>query len=95
MGTTGFSVAYDAFKDFHGTSAIGTVLLHEYLGVSSGVLVFAVTLLAVGMFYGAALIERRVNSGLAEVGPVAGPRGPKDGASQGKDFFPKLQKGAA
>lgn len=62
-GSMVFTLSYDAVAKFHGSTALGRVLLSEYFGVPSGVMIFAVALLAVGSFWGASRIEARVNRG--------------------------------
>lgn len=61
LGSMAFTISYDAVAKFHGSTAFGRVLLSEYFGVPSGVMIFALTLLAVGTFWGANRIEGRVN----------------------------------
>lgn len=64
FGSGAFTIAYDAFAGFHQSGKMGRVLLHEYFGVSSAVMVFGVAVLAVGMLYAATRIERIVNARL-------------------------------
>ncbi|PID37746.1 MAG: hypothetical protein CSB49_08610 [Proteobacteria bacterium] len=64
VGSGAFTIAYDAFASFHQTGKMGRVLLHEYFGLSSAVMVFAVAVVAVGMLYTATRIERIVNARL-------------------------------
>lgn len=56
-GSTLFTVAYDWFAGFHVSTALGRVLLHEYFGIPSGVMVLVVTLFAVGALWAATRIE--------------------------------------
>lgn len=56
-GSLAFIVSYDAFAEFHQTTALGRVLLHEYLGIPSGPMVFAVVLFAIGAFAAVGRIE--------------------------------------
>lgn len=62
LGTGAFTIGYGAFAKFHVTGKMGRVLLHELFGLPSAVLVFAVVLLAVGMFFAAGRIEKLVNA---------------------------------
>lgn len=62
LGTGAFTIAYDSFATFHTTGKLGRVLLHELMGLPSAVLVFAVVLLAFGMFVAAGRIEKLVNA---------------------------------
>ncbi len=68
LGVVGFEVAYPAFATWHQTGGLGRVLLHEYFGVSSAVMVPAVVLFAVGAFAAVGRIERRVRAGLTARG---------------------------
>ncbi len=65
LGGLLFTISYDAFADFHNSTAMGRVLLHEYFGVPSAVMVLAVTLFAVGALFAVTRIERIVNARLA------------------------------
>ena len=53
-------VAYDWIAAFHQTTSMGRVLLHEYFGISSGLMVLLVMLFAIGAFYATSHIEARV-----------------------------------
>jgi len=55
-----FGEAYPAIEGFASSTALGTVTLHEALGVSMGLVVFAVVLMAVLGFWGASVVERRL-----------------------------------
>ncbi|MFH1812491.1 MAG: YeeE/YedE thiosulfate transporter family protein [Pseudomonadota bacterium] len=61
-GTLLFTMGYSAIEKFHGSTFLGRVLLHEYLGIPSGVMVLAVALFAVGALYAVARIERVVRA---------------------------------
>jgi hypothetical protein len=60
LGSVVFTLGADSFVPLISTGARGRVLLHEALGVSSGVMVFAVALFAVGAFWAVGKIERAV-----------------------------------
>ena len=55
-----FGEAYPLLKDFYSSSAMGRVTLPELFGVSYGLLVFLVVLMAVGGFVGAEWVEKRL-----------------------------------
>jgi uncharacterized protein len=59
-GIFAFGEAYPAIEGFANSTALGTVTLHEALGVDMGVVVFAVVLMAVLGFWGASAVERRM-----------------------------------
>ncbi len=59
-GTIVYGESYTAIKDFVNAGARGALTLPEAFNLPWGVVVFAVVLVAVGGFYGATLIERRV-----------------------------------
>lgn len=59
-GSMLFALGYGPIEAFHGSTAIGTVLLHEYFHLPSAVIVFGVVLMAVGAFWGTGRIERWV-----------------------------------
>jgi len=61
IGCLAFAVGYDGLAGLHGSTAWGRVLLHEWLGVPSGVVVFGVVLMAVGAFVAVARVEAVVN----------------------------------
>jgi uncharacterized membrane protein YedE/YeeE len=65
IGSVGFNVAYDSFQAFHYSTSLGRVLLHESLGLPSGVLVFIISAFAVGALYAVGIIENRVNAAVA------------------------------
>ncbi|MCP4679621.1 MAG: YeeE/YedE family protein [Deltaproteobacteria bacterium] len=63
LGSLVFTLAYDSLASFHGKGAMGRVILSEFFGVSSGVVVFAVVLFAIGALFTVSKIEERVNRG--------------------------------
>jgi hypothetical protein len=66
-GTTAFTLSYDgAIVAWHKSTAMGRVLIHEWLGVSSGPVVLGVVAMAVGAFVLVGKIEARVNAGRAQ-----------------------------
>lgn len=65
LGGLGFTVAYDGFQAFHQTGFLGRVLLHEYFGIPSGVMVMLVVLFAIGSLYAVTRIEALVLARLA------------------------------
>lgn len=64
-GSAIFTLGYDVLRPFHLKTAMGRVLLHEYLRLPSGVMVFSVVLFAVGCFAAVGRIEALVNRGRA------------------------------
>ncbi len=60
-GSAIFTFGYATFAPLQNATAMGRVLIHEYLHVSSGVVVFAVALFAVGSFWLVGKIEAMVN----------------------------------
>jgi len=65
LGGLLFTVSYDVFADFHNRTSMGRVLLHEYFGIPSAVVVLAVTLFAAGALFAVTRIEKVVNERLA------------------------------
>lgn len=65
IGSAIFTLGFDTFQPLQNATAMGRVLLHEFLHVPSGVMVLAVALFAAGSFWLVAKIERRVNRGNA------------------------------
>jgi hypothetical protein len=61
IGSLLFTLSYGWLEGFHTSSHLGRVLIHEYLGISSGVMVFIVTLFAVGALWAVTRIEALVN----------------------------------
>jgi uncharacterized protein len=59
-GIFGFAESFPLIRSFYEATPLGQVTLPDLLGVPRGVLVFLVTVMAVGMFAGATVIERRV-----------------------------------
>lgn len=60
-----FGLAFPSLQRLYDATPLGNVTLPELLGVPTGVVVFAVTVLAIGMFAGATWVERRVNGGVS------------------------------
>jgi len=61
LGSFIFTVSYDSLAGFHKSGMMGRVLLSDVMGVPSGVVVFAVTLFAVGALFAVSKIEAVVN----------------------------------
>lgn len=66
LGSSMVTLAYDSIAGFHGSSAMGRILLHEWMGIPSGVVVVIVALFAVGALYAVGRIEAVVNKKLSE-----------------------------
>ena len=62
LGSTVFTVGYDALSSFHQRGAWGRVLLSDFFHLPSGVVGFAVALFALGAFWAVGRIERLVNA---------------------------------
>jgi len=60
------TMSYSALETFHNSGAMGRILVHEYLGIPSGVMVLGVMLFAVGSLFAVTRIEAvvRVRVGL-------------------------------
>ena len=58
LGSIGFGFAYPWLEGFYLSSAMGSVTLHELLGVPWAVVAFGVALMAVGAFWFAEWVER-------------------------------------
>jgi len=69
IGSTLFTLGIDNLAAVQNAGARGRVLLHEYLHVSSGVMVFAVALFAVGSFWVVGKIEAAVQARLKPASP--------------------------
>lgn len=63
FGSMAFTLDYQALMPFHKSTALGRVLLNEYFGLPSGVVVFGVVLFAIGAFWAVGWIEKLVNKG--------------------------------
>ncbi len=61
FGATIFSLSYADLASFHGAGAMGRVILNEFFGLPSGVMVVVVVIFALGAFYGVSKIEALVN----------------------------------
>jgi hypothetical protein len=66
LGATLFTLGFEDLASFASSGARGRLLLHEALGVSSGVVVFAVSVFAVAAFWGVGKIQRAVNARFPE-----------------------------
>jgi uncharacterized protein len=62
IGSTLFMLGFDSFQALQNSGARGRVLLHELFHVSSGTMVLAVALFAVGAFAAVGRIEEAVRS---------------------------------
>jgi hypothetical protein len=65
LGGLAFTIGYDGFQHFHESGLLGRVLLHEYFGIPSGVMVMLVVLFAIGSLYAVTRIETLVLARLA------------------------------
>ncbi|ACL66147.1 protein of unknown function DUF395 YeeE/YedE [Anaeromyxobacter dehalogenans 2CP-1] len=79
VGTLVYTLGADTFAPLADAGGRGRVLLHEWLRLPSGVVVFAVALLAVGAFWAVGRIERWVNRRAAPAGQ--GPQSVPSGAA--------------
>ncbi len=61
IGSTVFTLGYDTFKPLQNATAMGRLLLQDFLHLPSGVIVFSVALFAVASFWLVSKIEMRVN----------------------------------
>ncbi len=61
VGSFLFTVNYDGLKAFHNSSYMGRLLIGEYFGLPSGVVVFLVALMAIGAFFAVGKVEALVN----------------------------------
>jgi uncharacterized protein len=66
LGGLVFTMGYDVVASFHTSTYLGRVLLHEYFGLPSAVVVLAVVLFAVGSLYAVGRIEACVQARLCE-----------------------------
>ncbi len=66
LGSLVFTLSYDNLAGFHGEGAMGRVILSDFFGVPSGVMVFAVVLFAIGALFAVSKIEALVNKGRSE-----------------------------
>jgi hypothetical protein len=64
LGSTLFTLGAEDLVRLQNAGARGRVLLHEWAGVSSGVMVFLVALFAIGAFWAVGRVERAVNARL-------------------------------
>ncbi|MFW5741250.1 MAG: DUF6691 family protein [Myxococcota bacterium] len=66
VGSSVFTLSYPTLQAFHESSAMGRVLLHEWMGIPSGVMVLLVALFATGALWGVTRIETIVRRKLSE-----------------------------
>lgn len=59
-GTIVFAEVYPLLKSFHQSTALGPVTIPQYFGLPYGVVVFGVVLMALGGFWGAGWVERKM-----------------------------------
>ncbi|OGU59025.1 MAG: sulfurtransferase [Ignavibacteria bacterium GWF2_33_9] len=62
-----FGQAFPMLEDFYNSTDMGVVYLYDFFGTSFGVMVFAVLVMAVGMFVAAEWWERKLAKRSAEV----------------------------
>lgn len=62
-GTIVFAEAYPLVKSLHGRTGLGQVTIPQYFNLPYGLVVFAVVLMALGGFWGASWVEKRVAAG--------------------------------
>jgi hypothetical protein len=62
VGSTMFTLGYETLAPLQNAGARGPLLLHDVFGVSSGVMVFAVAIFAVGAFWAVGRIEGAVRA---------------------------------
>lgn len=66
LGSMVFTLSYESLAGLHKTGAMGRVILSEFFDVPSGIVVFAVTLFAVGALFAVSKIEALVNGKRSE-----------------------------
>jgi hypothetical protein len=71
VGSGVYTLASDTMAPLATAGARGRVLLHEWMGVSSGVTVLGVAVFAVLFFWGARKVETAVNAGRAGEGTLS------------------------
>lgn len=64
FGSFLFTLNYNGLQGFHNSTAMGRLLLGEYFGIPSGVMVFLVAVMAVGAFLVAGKVEALVRGGI-------------------------------
>lgn len=64
VGSSAFTLAYPSLAAFHESTSMGRVLMHEWLGIPSGVMVMLVALFAVGSLWAVTRIEAMVRKSL-------------------------------
>ncbi len=65
-GTLIFGELFPVLSDFYNSTSMGTVTIPQFLGLSYGLVVFLVVLMAIGGFAGAAWVEKRFASTVKE-----------------------------
>lgn len=60
LGVFVFSEAFPLFEKLYNSGYLGPKLVNDSLGISKSLFAFILTVVAVGMFYGATWVERRV-----------------------------------
>jgi len=68
VGSAAFTLAYPSLAAFHESTYMGRVLMHEWFGIPSGVMVVLVALFAVGSLYAVTRIEAMVRKSLESKG---------------------------
>ena len=61
IGVFLFSEAFPLFEKMYNSGNLGGKLVNDSLGISKGLFAFLLVVMAVGMFYVATLVERKVN----------------------------------
>lgn len=69
LGSAVFTLGFESFTSFQNSTAMGRVLLHEFLQLPAGVVVLAVAAFAVSAFWGVGRIEGLVNRARGGVRP--------------------------
>lgn len=64
IGSSAFTLAYPSLEKFHESTSMGRVLMHEWMGIPSGVMVLLVALFAVGSLTAVTKIEAMVRKSL-------------------------------
>jgi hypothetical protein len=57
-----FAELFPFLSDFYYSTNIGRVTVHEFFGISYGMMVFLVVIMAIGGFVGAEWVEKKMNS---------------------------------
>ncbi len=65
IGIFFFGETYEMlWQDFHMSSKVGKVLIHESLGISRGLFMMSLILMALAVFWGTHFIQKRVSTGV-------------------------------